>query len=254
MWAPSGGAFWVWHNRAMQDATTRYTDGSYLASNPDWHDSHAPWKAREIVRVLHDAGAKPKSICDVGCGTGGVMRAMAPQLPGVEMTGYEVSPQAAAMVDPGVDVVLGDFRDDSRTFDLVMAIDVFEHVPDYHGFLHDLHQKAPQGMFHIPLDLSLYTILRDKRTLITHREKLGHIHNFSRETALATLRDTGWQPAHMNFTRGIFMHDKLDTTVRKLKWLPVRALMHFNEAAAAKVAAGFGLMVLAETTSGYRVA
>lgn len=29
-----------------------YTDGSYLANNPSWHEEDSPWKARQIIRLL----------------------------------------------------------------------------------------------------------------------------------------------------------------------------------------------------------
>lgn len=233
-------------------STDRYTDGSYLDANPDWHEEHASWKAAQIVHVLTKAKIHPKSICDVGCGTGGVLDDLTIHFPHTTMVGYEISRQAVALrrqTDDGIEIVLDDFRRDSRTFDLVMAIDVVEHVEDYMGFLRDLHSKAPRAMFHIPLELSVYTVLRDKRTLINFRTGLGHLHHFSQATALAVLQDTGWDPRRMTITQGIFHHEQLDTRKRKLKWTPVAALARVSESAAAKVAGGFGLMVLADATS-----
>lgn len=227
----------------------RYTDGHYLEVNPDWHGAHAPWKASQIMRLFHEAGVWPQSICDVGCGTGGVLHALAESFVDSLLVGYEPSPQAVALepsMDDRVELVIGDFRRDSRRFDLVMAIDVFEHVEDYIGFLRDLHLKAPKAVFHIPLDLSVYTVLRDERTLMRARTDLGHLHHFTRATAIATLRHAGWEPRTVRVTRGIFEHNQLPTMVRKLRWAPVAALARISEAAAAKVAGGFNLLILAE--------
>lgn len=230
----------------------RYVDGTYLDANPDWHESHADWKAARIARVLTEADIHPRSIADIGAGTGGVLHALAPYLPETSLVGFEMSPQAVAMErrrSHRVDLILGDFRSDPRTFDLVMAIDVFEHVEDYLGFLRDLHTKAPRAIFHIPLELSVYTVLRDRRTLLTSRARLGHLHHFTEQTALAALRGTDWQPRQVAFTQGIFAHDQLATLKRRLRWAPVAALSRVNESVAAKVAGGFGLMVLADHAS-----
>jgi len=41
-----------------------------------------------------------------------------------------------------------------------MAIRLFEHVEDYLGFLRKMKTKATFKVFHIPLDLSVQTVLR----------------------------------------------------------------------------------------------
>jgi 2-polyprenyl-3-methyl-5-hydroxy-6-metoxy-1,4-benzoquinol methylase len=56
---------------------------------------------------------------------------------------------------------LKDFLEEKDTyFDVVMAIDVFEHVEDYLGFIRRLRVKGEYKVFHIPLDLSVQTVLR----------------------------------------------------------------------------------------------
>ena len=47
-------------------------------------------------------------------------------------------------------------------YDVLLVIDVFEHVPDYLGFIEKLRQKADLKVFHIPLDLSVSSIVRSK--------------------------------------------------------------------------------------------
>jgi hypothetical protein len=74
-------------------------------------------------------------------------------------------------------------------FDIVMAIDVFEHVEDYFGFLRKLRGKAEYKIFHIPLELSVQSVLRSS-IIIEGRKSVGHIHYFTKETALETLKDT----------------------------------------------------------------
>ena len=48
----------------------------------------------------------------------------------------------------------------THIFDLLLMLDVFEHVEDYIGLLRAVRSKAKQKLFHIPLDLSVQSVLR----------------------------------------------------------------------------------------------
>jgi len=45
-------------------------------------------------------------------------------------------------------------------FDSLLCIDVFEHVEDYIGFVKTLKSKATYKIFHIPLDISVLSVIR----------------------------------------------------------------------------------------------
>jgi hypothetical protein len=72
------------------------------------------------------------------------------------------------------------------------AIDVFEHVPDYLGFLRQLRAKAGPKIFHIPLELWAMSAV-SRRWLPESRQSARHLHYFNRDTSLAALRDTGYE-------------------------------------------------------------
>ena len=86
-------------------------------------------------------------------------------------------------------------------FDLIMALDVFEHVEDYVGFLKQLRVKIEYKIFHIPLDMSVMSVMR-MTSILNARDKVGHLHYFCKETALATLTDTGYQIIDWFYTNG----------------------------------------------------
>jgi len=182
----------------------RYTDGTYLAANPGWHQDDSPMKARWIEAILRRNRIDPATVAEIGCGAGGILRAMHEQRPDTRFVGYEISPQAFALASadarPGVEIHLQDMlAADAGGFDVVMAIDVFEHVPDYLGFLTALRPRATYKIFHVPLDMSVQMLLR--AGLFTHvRETLGHLHYFSKETALDTLRECGYEIVDWNYT------------------------------------------------------
>lgn len=182
---------------------SQYADGSYRAMNPTWHDEDAVWKADQVVELLVNCQIRPSSVCDVGCGTGGVLASLRGRLDVPTLVGWDISPDAAAIArsrHPDIEVRCGDLLGTDESYDLVLALDVFEHVEDYLGFLRSLARHGRHFVFHIPLDMSAMNVLR-VRPLLQNRERLGHLHYFSKDTALATLRTAGYVIEHEGFTR-----------------------------------------------------
>ena len=124
-----------------------------------------------------------------------------------------------------------------------MAIDVFEHVEDYFGFLRKLRTKAHYKVFHIPLELSAQEVMR-ARPLIDARRKVGHIHHFSKDTALATLEDCGYTVIDHFYTSGRTDLPGQGWKSSLLKY-PRAALYRMSPDAAARILGGYSLMVLA---------
>ncbi len=74
----------------------------------------------------------------------------------------------------------------------MLILDVLEHVPDPVEFLARLRFKAHRTVLHIPLDISVQSVLRPQK-LLHLRRALGHIHFFTPETAIATVEDAGYR-------------------------------------------------------------
>src|SRR4051812_2193442 len=114
------------------EISDRYTTTEYLADNPDWHEEDAPWKAAHIAKILDNNHVRPKSICDVGCGTGAIIEIVSKRYPQAVAEGFEISPHAHAMStkrqSANLSFTMADAFQSGRTFDLCMAIDVIEHV------------------------------------------------------------------------------------------------------------------------------
>ena len=171
-----------------------YNDGCYLSKNPGWHENDATWKASRILSLLGDQHLRPASIVDIGCGTGGVLEAIAGALNGTQLVGYDPSPQAIGLVERSdkVELRVGTPQDVHDHYDLLLSLDVFEHVEDYIGFLRSLRSIADWFMFHIPLDASAQSVARE-RPLLAVRSTVGHLHYFTRGTALASLETAGFE-------------------------------------------------------------
>ena len=227
---------------------TIYTDGTYLRNNPDWHADDSAWKATHVANLLERNHLAPRTVCEIGCGAGEVLVTLADKLPaGTELTGYDISPDAYAIcrrkARPGLDFRFGNLLDKDAHFDVAMAIDVFEHVEDYFGFLRRLRAKATHKVFHIPLELSALWVGR-ARPLIKQRRAVGHIHHFSKDTALATLEDTGYTVIDHFYTSGSTDLGGHGWKTKLLKW-PREALFAIDPDASARLLGGYSLMVLA---------
>jgi SAM-dependent methyltransferase len=177
--------------------STRYFDGTYLEANPTLHVEDSAWKAQQVLKMLNANSLQPSSICEVGCGAGEILTVLSRSLPEVaEFVGYEISPDAYEACEPRehsrLKFVLGDFAEvTDRYFDLVLVMDVVEHIEDVYGFLRSLHGKSDLVILNIPLEFSAYTALRQK-VLDNSRRQYGHLHHLNEFTALSTLVDAGF--------------------------------------------------------------
>ncbi|SDD60878.1 class I SAM-dependent methyltransferase [Rhodospira trueperi] len=177
--------------------TSRYNDGDYLAKNEDWHVADSPWKADQIDRIIKRNGITLSSICEIGCGAGEVLRQLSLKTAyeKVEFYGYEISDDAFALCTTREADRLHYYKknllDLEEKYDALLCIDVFEHVEDYIGFLKLLKSKGNYKVFHIPLDLSVLSLIRGRP--LYFRESVGHLHYFTPDTAIATLSDCGYE-------------------------------------------------------------
>lgn len=82
----------------MSGMSKIYEDGTYLKNNPTWGEEEAYWKAQVVFNLLSKNNLHPESICEVGCGAGGVLVALSSMLDSVvDMYGYDISPQAISL-------------------------------------------------------------------------------------------------------------------------------------------------------------
>jgi len=225
-----------------------YTDGTYLRNNPEWHADDSAWKAEHVARILARNRIAPKTVCEVGCGAGEILVELSRRLgPGTRLTGYDISPNAYAICSrksaPNLEFRLANVLEEPASFELAMAIDVFEHVEDCFAFLRGLRGKASYKLFHIPLELSALWVARGT-PLIRQRRAVGHIHHFCKETALAILEDTGYRVIDHCYTAGATDLDGYGWKSRLLKW-PRKALFRLAPDAAVRLLGGYSLLVLA---------
>lgn len=227
-----------------------YEDGTYLDNNPSWHEQDSPWKASNIRKIIERNSVKPKTICEVGCGAGEILNQLSSHYNGtVDLYGYEVSPQAFEICNkkskPHLTFKLTDLlQEEGAHFDIVMAIDVFEHVEDFYGFLRKLKDKGEYKIFHIPLDLSAQSVLRGT-PIMQRRKAIGHIHYFTKDTALASLRDMGYEIVDHFYTSGSLELPNRGWKANLVK-LPRKLAYMASPDFAVRLLGGHSMMVLAK--------
>jgi 2-polyprenyl-3-methyl-5-hydroxy-6-metoxy-1,4-benzoquinol methylase len=224
-----------------------YVDGSYREKNPDWHSADSEWKADRIISILTRNSVEFGSCVEVGCGAGRILMQLAAHMPGKTFTGFDISPDAAGLwptsPSPSVHFRFEDFTKANEMYDLLLLIDVFEHVEDYLGFLRKLSMRARWFVFHIPLDMHMSGLLRDRQ--LNARQQVGHLHYFSRATALATLTDAGFHVVAEEFTKLSQQTTEGRRTLTNVANLVRSGVQTISPALAAKVLGGYSLLVLA---------
>lgn len=223
----------------------RYESGDYLENNPDWHQEDSPWKASQIHKMLTRKPIEIKSVADIGCGAGEILAIMAAASPDILFHGFDISPQALAIASRKTNVNLTFSQEDAfernQTFDLAMAIDVFEHVEDPYSFLRGMRKISRYQMYHIPLDMTVVNILRDT-TINRLRHDVGHIHYFNKHTALSILRETGHEIIDHFYTPGLDVSGK--SWKSKVAVLPRKLLYSISPDLAVRTVGGWSMMVL----------
>jgi SAM-dependent methyltransferase len=166
-----------------------------LRERPAGATRRHPWEvARErfFTGVLRRSATfdAPCEVLDVGAGDGWFAQRLAAGLPaGSSVTcwdaGYEAPVVAAlrAGAPPGVDFVAAR---PARAFDVVLLLDVLEHVGDDAGFLADVvrHNVAPTGLVlvSVPAWAELYT---------RHDARLRHYRRYSARAATRVVEGAG---------------------------------------------------------------
>lgn len=230
----------------------RYINGDYLSKNPDWDVADSPWKAKNVVKILNSNKLKPKSVVEVGCGAGAVLAELEKSIHEARFFGYDIAPDASVFWEryksTKVSFELGDFLQlNKQKYDILLLLDVIEHVADPISFLVSLREHADYFVFHIPLDLSAVNVIREKPLLFV-RNKVGHIHYFTKGLALTLLEECGYSIVEWTYS-GASTSSPQKTFKRRLANIPRYLISKINKDLSVRILGGETLLVLAKTGS-----
>jgi hypothetical protein len=225
-----------------------YKDGGYLEKNPTWHVEESPFKAKYILSLLERNKLAPKTVCEAGCGAGEVLKLLQSKMSAdCEFWGYDISPQARELSKSRANDKLhfeiadvGEVK--GLPVDLMLILDVVEHLEDYFSFLRGIRSRARHKIFHLPLDISAQAVVR-KNGMMKRRIDHAHLHYFTMELGLQALRDTGYEVLDWFYaprSNEIGPH-----FVQKLFRIPRSIFYAIHPDLAVRILGGYSLMVLA---------
>lgn len=171
-----------------------YINGEYLKNNPEWHLDTAPWKAQAILQMTERNKLTPKSVCDIGCGVGEILRILQQHLANdCHFYGYEISPQAIELAkareNEHLQFFLADFKQEKNAYyDLILLIDVLQHLEDSYEYLRSIKPRSEYKIIQVPLNISAISALQN--TVIGDN---GHINFYTKDIILRILQDCGYQ-------------------------------------------------------------
>jgi len=224
----------------------QHLNGEYFKKHPSWHIEYSPWKADNIHRFLERKKLNPKTICEVGCGAGEVLRQLQLKMdPSCQFWGCDVAPPAIDIAkkkgeNDRLHFEVADFGAiDTPFYDLLLVLEVVDHVEDYIGFLRMLKTKADLKLFSFSLDISVQSALR-KGAFAQRRNVHSHLHHFNKETALGTLEYAGFEIIDYFYPSNLAMSRlaKLAKPIRMAMFGPAPDLT-------VRLFGGYSLMVLA---------
>lgn len=235
-----------------------YSSGDYFEDSGR-HSEDAEFKANSFVNLFLRFAKRNdlviRSLIDVGCGSGKIVKIIADILRSngfdlLKVKGYDVSPHVQNIENEGVEYIYADFCKADEFVDLVTLFDVFEHIPDPIESIKLVSQRCKIVALHIPLDNSLNNAIRNK-----FRSKLknpGHLIFMDSIFALNLLALAGLRVMDYEYTLGFLASSGHSSTLSRVV-LPFRHLLFkISPWLLSKTIGGASLIVIAVTPSGLR--
>ncbi len=241
-----------------------YITGRYAEASPTWHEEDSAWKADKILRILDLKSVRyPIRVCDIGCGTGGVLAAMGSLLEqrGIEslLVGYDIAPLAIERAHERwkgrtnirfgcLDVLSASHLD----YDICLLIDVLEHLADPEHFIMCLANKGiREFVIHLPLENNWLAIMRGRTD--SRRSQVGHLSFYDTHSALSLLVRSGLDVLEWVYTTECDLDIKLHRTVRSLlAYVPRKVMLHIWPALAVHTLGGASLLARCRPPSDLR--
>ena len=231
------------------DPARFYLEGAYEKLNPSWDTDDSVWKAGLVAAMLSRHGLQPATVTEVGCGAGAVLATLHTLLPQARLSGWDIAPGAEHFWPGhrGVNFTRGDFLVAAQEpVDLLLLLDVIEHVANPHDFLSRLRPFGRHLLLHIPLDISVASVLRET-PLLQQRRGVGHIHYFTRGLALELLAECGYEVLEASYSGAhLRPHARLRA---RLAGLVRRSVFALGRDAGVRLLGGDTLLVLARPSA-----
>ena len=202
------------------------------------------WKANQVLRIID------KSLRQNQSSKSAVVRRIlaSPARFLSRYSGFEIAPDARKFwgkhATKRIMFSVGDYLQvQTAHSDMLLLLDVIEHIPNPFEFLSALRGRADNYVFHIPLDLSAMSVAREHPLLLV-RQKVGHIHYFTKGLALSLIQESGFQVLDWFYTGASFTAPQVSWKA-KLARLPRRLAYAIDRDWGVRLFGGDTLMILA---------
>jgi SAM-dependent methyltransferase len=177
-----------------------YYECEYLRNHPDMDVCDVPGKFEALRPLLDEVAlSRPHQVVEIGCGSGALLTLASRYLdaPGIGLDLSAAVLQKAREVSPGLGLVQANAQQLPLTLercDLVMFADLIEHVPQPREFLRSL-RGARDVVMLVPLESGWFSDLvyfyRRWKGKPTNYETCGHLHRWTRGSALCLIQSAG---------------------------------------------------------------
>jgi SAM-dependent methyltransferase len=182
-----------------------YSSGEYIELNPSLHNEDSFFKFSNIKDVLQKSGilefnVKYK-ILDIGGGNGQVGKYFCDYL---ISKGIDFEFDALDLSEDMLKIQKLNNQYISKTYsgeldlvpgryDIILLIDVIEHIEEYNGFLNKLNLKTSLVIFNIPIEKNIFDRLRNfylRNSYYSEQYRtLGHVNFYSYSSSVQLLRN-----------------------------------------------------------------
>jgi trans-aconitate 2-methyltransferase len=192
-----------------------------FAWDPDRYLSFADERGRPFVDLIgRIASERPRTVVDLGCGTGNLTTMLATRWPDAKVVGVDSSEEMVrqAPADAGVDFVVGDIREwraDDAGVDVLVSNAALQWIPDHLDLLPALVESVSPGgwlAFQVPgnFDSPSHTIRRDLADETPYAEHTAGVATpdaHDAATYLHALRELGcevdaWETTYLHVLTG----------------------------------------------------
>ncbi len=229
-----------------------YNDKTYLTKNSSWHEEDASFKAEKIIKLLERNSINFETVAEIGCGSGEILVVLESHFISVKnFSGFDISRDAISIAkEKETDKINFKVKDISNKtengfYDLLLVIDVIEHIDNYFEFLEGIVAKGRYTVFHIPLDMCLWSLFREK-ILIESKERVGHIHNFTEDFIKDILSCYGFEIIDQVYTEPIY---KMSSYKQKIVNYFRKAAFRINKKFCTKTFGGYSVLLLTKNRS-----
>lgn len=143
------------------------------------------WKWTHLEPLVRATGLLPQSVLEFGCGSGEMLELVSRAFPDAELTGIDIAQGMIAMARrrlPHARFEVGDSgllaRGEMRS-DLVLAVDILEHLEDPVRCAQDLGQAGDRVALKIPLEKRTIRLGLPRKARTGTEHMSGHIHFWS---------------------------------------------------------------------------